>query len=532
MDSALSESQESSELVRNKSSFKRSTMSCLGEADIFQSFVVDDLSVRGLLQAAPMYALLAVRRHLSLTPTLTLHTRDTGYQLSRLHRVQWAAGFLPRPRDSEVHNLWCRPAVAYLPTPSMSNITSKLYTYATLAPNSLHICPIPNTLHLIECQCSKGEDIPEPLPNPQKERKKKHNTMSAYTRQKAKSKYRNSIPLEMASQKQSSDTHKPPYDRVKRCRELVAYLVRAGHDTAERRQEFWSPSFQDALRHILFHSEVTTTEILRAGVCIEYLPERLTVTPDCYEAVLKFYFRDIPPSQANKALPSLESFAKGTAHYICAYSCEHCEPRGLIQRTHSMPRQHTRQPFARQDECVRSCIISVREAGWTFRSIARYLKQSAYTVSPSGTQWEQEKVRVGPGEPPAGKNISWCDRLDMSWQLGIHLCPPLPCPSWLAELDVSSRRPLRPEHRRARVAFCRERAVRQLVDCRRVVFSDESRSCVWIQTTAELESADVLVSAAIHASLWSGAAPQQEVSWCEVPFTTIPAPHRCRLMEP
>ncbi|KAJ8894523.1 hypothetical protein PR048_007180 [Dryococelus australis] len=38
-------------------------------------------------------------------------------------------------------------------------------------------------------------------------------------RQKAKSKYRNRIRLERASQKRSSDTHKTPYDRVKRCRE-------------------------------------------------------------------------------------------------------------------------------------------------------------------------------------------------------------------------------------------------------------------------------------------------------------------------
>ncbi|KAJ8872118.1 hypothetical protein PR048_025720 [Dryococelus australis] len=40
-----------------------------------------------------------------------------------------------------------------------------------------------------------------------------------YTRQNAKSKYRNRIRLEGASQKPFSDTHKIPYDRVKRCRE-------------------------------------------------------------------------------------------------------------------------------------------------------------------------------------------------------------------------------------------------------------------------------------------------------------------------
>ncbi|KAJ8867654.1 hypothetical protein PR048_031457 [Dryococelus australis] len=48
---------------------------------------------------------------------------------------------------------------------------------------------------------------------------RKLNTMSAYTRRKAKSKYRNRIRLERASQKKYRDTHKTPHDRVKRCRE-------------------------------------------------------------------------------------------------------------------------------------------------------------------------------------------------------------------------------------------------------------------------------------------------------------------------
>ncbi|KAJ8867787.1 hypothetical protein PR048_031592 [Dryococelus australis] len=43
--------------------------------------------------------------------------------------------------------------------------------------------------------------------------------MSVYTRQKANSKCRNHMRLERASQKQSSDAHKTPYDPVKRCRE-------------------------------------------------------------------------------------------------------------------------------------------------------------------------------------------------------------------------------------------------------------------------------------------------------------------------
>ncbi|KAJ8867434.1 hypothetical protein PR048_031236 [Dryococelus australis] len=47
--------------------------------------------------------------------------------------------------------------------------------------------------------------------------------MPVYTRQKAKSKYRDRLRLERASLKPSSDTHKTPYDRAKRCREL-AYI--------------------------------------------------------------------------------------------------------------------------------------------------------------------------------------------------------------------------------------------------------------------------------------------------------------------
>ncbi|KAJ8870905.1 hypothetical protein PR048_027206 [Dryococelus australis] len=47
---------------------------------------------------------------------------------------------------------------------------------------------------------------------------RKLNTISAHARQKVKSKYRNPIRLKRESQNQSSDIHKPPYDRVKRCR--------------------------------------------------------------------------------------------------------------------------------------------------------------------------------------------------------------------------------------------------------------------------------------------------------------------------
>ncbi|KOB73556.1 Uncharacterized protein OBRU01_10571 [Operophtera brumata] len=54
----------------------------------------------------------------------------------------------------------------------------------------------------------------------------KKKAISAYTHLKAKLRYRDGIPLERASQEKSSDTHKTPYERVKRCREPIILSVR------------------------------------------------------------------------------------------------------------------------------------------------------------------------------------------------------------------------------------------------------------------------------------------------------------------
>ncbi|GFV95800.1 uncharacterized protein TNCV_1728501 [Trichonephila clavipes] len=60
--------------------------------------------------------------------------------------------------------------------------------------------------------------------------------MSAYTRQTVKSKCRNRIRLEMASQEQSNGTTKTPYDRVKQCLERkrinAAELIYDGASTS------------------------------------------------------------------------------------------------------------------------------------------------------------------------------------------------------------------------------------------------------------------------------------------------------------
>ncbi|KAJ8877672.1 hypothetical protein PR048_022127 [Dryococelus australis] len=64
---------------------------------------------------------------------------------------------------------------------------------------------------------------------------KKTTQFRNYTRQKAKSKYRNRISLERASQKQSSDTHKTSYDGVKRCRERKINIGAPGRVNSRHR---------------------------------------------------------------------------------------------------------------------------------------------------------------------------------------------------------------------------------------------------------------------------------------------------------
>ncbi|KAJ8876089.1 hypothetical protein PR048_023998 [Dryococelus australis] len=61
---------------------------------------------------------------------------------------------------------------------------------------------------------------------------RKLDAMSAYTRHKAKSKYRTRIRLERASQVQSSDAHETPYDRVKRCRDCNKHIKESERGSA------------------------------------------------------------------------------------------------------------------------------------------------------------------------------------------------------------------------------------------------------------------------------------------------------------
>ncbi|GFS62937.1 uncharacterized protein TNCV_2054221 [Trichonephila clavipes] len=68
--------------------------------------------------------------------------------------------------------------------------------------------------------------------------------MSGYTRQKAKSKYRDRIRLKRASQEQSNGTNKTPHDRIKQCQE------RKRMNAAERIDDRASTSAAGAVKEL------------------------------------------------------------------------------------------------------------------------------------------------------------------------------------------------------------------------------------------------------------------------------------------
>ncbi|KAJ8877615.1 hypothetical protein PR048_022070 [Dryococelus australis] len=76
-------------------------------------------------------------------------------------------------------------------------------------------------LSQVTCETRARLTILQPPSSPIIGYSRELNTMSTYTRQKAKSKYRNRIRLERAPPKKSSVTHKTPCDRVKRCQERL-----------------------------------------------------------------------------------------------------------------------------------------------------------------------------------------------------------------------------------------------------------------------------------------------------------------------
>ncbi|KAJ8886523.1 hypothetical protein PR048_012734 [Dryococelus australis] len=122
--------------------------------------------------------------------------------------------------DVKVNVEWCNlklrshdtmvPAIWY-----NTSVYIKTTLEADVSPTPLVTC-IPSPHPAIDPSPAPTSQVKGRVP-----RSRPHNMtkMSANTSQKAQSNNRNRIRLERAFQKQSSDSHKTPYDRVKRCRE-------------------------------------------------------------------------------------------------------------------------------------------------------------------------------------------------------------------------------------------------------------------------------------------------------------------------
>ncbi|GFW59581.1 uncharacterized protein TNCV_3222321 [Trichonephila clavipes] len=87
--------------------------------------------------------------------------------------------------------------------------------------------------------------------------------MSAYTRQKAKSKYRNCVPLERASQEHLNGTKKTQYGSVMQCRE------RKRMNVTERINDGGNTSAAGAVEIMLVDDEITS--IIDTGLCMHRL---------------------------------------------------------------------------------------------------------------------------------------------------------------------------------------------------------------------------------------------------------------------
>lgn len=161
-----------------------------------------------------------------------------------------------------------------------------------------------------------------------------------------------------------------------------------------------------------------------------------------------------------------------------------------------MPRQRGREPYVQLTDFERGRIVGMREAGWTYRRIAQHVGREVSTVHRCCRQWSAEGARARrPGTGPQRRTDARQDRRILrsavgdrtatSQQIRDTVAPGVSARTIrnrLHEAGLRSRTPLgrlplTPQHRAARLQWCRDR--REWRDeWRRVVFSDESRFCL------------------------------------------------------
>lgn len=162
----------------------------------------------------------------------------------------------------------------------------------------------------------------------------------------------------------------------------------------------------------------------------------------------------------------------------------------------SMPRQRVREPFVQLTEFERGRIVGMREAGWTYRRIAQHMGREVSTVHRCCRQWSAEGAharRPGSGQrrrtdARQDRRIlrsAVLDRTVTSQQIRDTVAPGVSARTIRNRLHEAGLRsrvplgrlPLTPQHRSARLQWCRDRRLWK-DEWRRVVFSDESRFCL------------------------------------------------------
>lgn len=164
-----------------------------------------------------------------------------------------------------------------------------------------------------------------------------------------------------------------------------------------------------------------------------------------------------------------------------------------------MPGCRQRRHFQQTDDFTRGMVIGLRRAGWSFREIAADTNLDVSTVHRLWRRWlAQGNVARSRGPGAARVTSAREDRRirrqavaapqATSTSILQHVQDTLDVPvstrtisRRLVESGLHSRRPLRrlaltPQHRRARLEWCRARAT-WMTEWRNVVFSDESRFC-------------------------------------------------------
>ncbi|KAJ4440838.1 hypothetical protein ANN_10685 [Periplaneta americana] len=178
----------------------------------------------------------------------------------------------------------------------------------------------------------------------------------------------------------------------------------------------------------------------------------------------------LPPEVVN--LLSFVAYKRACTGYSNVVDC--CFRLHKSRRSFDMPLRRNRRDFTQLTEFERGRIIGIREAGWSYRRIASYLRRSDHTVRTCWDQWMHEGTHTrrlsARREESRILRQARTDPAASSPAILRQLAPLLQAP-------VSARTISRTRLKKSwsHGALCRERQTWTAEDWNRIVFSDESR---------------------------------------------------------